>query len=140
MFKQSINPNSDNKNLGGIVTKISNGVKTYQSDIVLAMAVILISIISFNLGKISALRDIKTPVAITEPANMTETSTKASSPLKPALIRDQSVIASKQSKNKVYHFSWCPGASKIAERNKITFTAETAAIAAGYTLAGNCTK
>ena len=32
------------------------------------------------------------------------------------------------------------GPAKIAEKNKLTFTTEVAAISAGYTLAGNCTK
>ena len=54
--------------------------------------------------------------------------------------RDQIVVASKNSKGKLYHFSWCSGASQIAEKNKITFTNEAAAITAGYTLAGNCQK
>lgn len=54
--------------------------------------------------------------------------------------RDQTVVASKNSKGKLYHFTWCPGVSMIAEKNKITFANEAAAITAGYTLAGNCQK
>lgn len=53
-------------------------------------------------------------------------------------ISNQPVVASKNSR--LYHFLWCSGASMIAEKNKITFINETAAIAAGYTLAGNCKK
>ncbi len=57
-----------------------------------------------------------------------------------SLPTNPQVVASKNSKGKLYHFTWCPGASMIAEKNKITFASEAAAIAAGYTLAGNCQK
>lgn len=50
------------------------------------------------------------------------------------------VVASKNSTSKVYHFPWCPSASKIADKNKLTFATEAAAISAGYTLAGNCVR
>jgi len=40
-----------------MLAKFLKLVKTYQSDIILAITVILISIISFNLGRISASKD-----------------------------------------------------------------------------------
>jgi len=122
-----------------MLSKFFQLIKSYQSDIVLCVVIILISVISFNLGKISSLNGTKTPVKITggesveNPKSQLQT-TNYSLPTNPQ------VVASKNSKGKLYHFLWCPGASQIAEKNKITFVNEAAAIAAGYTLAGNCQK
>jgi len=121
-----------------MIAKLLKLVKTYQSDIILTILVVLISVISFNLGRISVSKDSKVPVTITEPAGQTQEAAKIADNATPA--GDQQVVASKNSKNKLYHFSWCSGASQIAEKNKITFPTEAAAIAAGYTLAGNCQK
>ena len=121
-----------------MLSKLLNFVKTYQSDIILTVAIILITLVSFNLGKISALNSQKAQIKI-----MGGESTRGArvilTPATPAM-RDQTVVASKNSKGKLYHFTYCPGASMIAEKNKITFPNEVAAIAAGYTLAGNCQK
>ncbi len=127
-----------------MLTKIIKFIKSYQSDIILVVAVVLISITSFNLGKISAFHNKKPPVTITEQRDtgaqiIQDKDRKESS----AAIKDfanEPVVVSKKSSGKLYHFSWCPGASKISEKNKLTFANETAAISAGYTLASNCVK
>ncbi len=121
-----------------MLSKFFQLIKSYQSDIVLTVVVILISVISFNLGKISALNGQKAQIKITGGENAGQPGDTRGA-LAPA-VRDQTVVASKNSKGKLYHFTWCPGASMIAEKNKITFTSEAAAIAAGYTLAGNCQR
>ena len=48
------------------------------------------------------------------------------------------VVASKNGSK--YHFLWCSGAKQIKEENKIYFNSEEEAVAAGYTLAANCSK
>lgn len=53
------------------IAKIINFVKTYQSDIILSITVVLISVISFNLGKISAFKNSKVPISINN-ANTTQ--------------------------------------------------------------------
>lgn len=128
--------------------KLNKFLKTYQSDIVLALAVVLISVTAFNLGKLSVSGDKKFPITITEPDYSDQvlgSSGKIGDQknLKPEtrnLNSANSVVASKASKSRVYHFPWCSGASRIAEKNKLTFPTEAAALAAGYTLAGNCSK
>lgn len=40
--------------------------------------------------------------------------------------------------SRLYHLSHCSGFSRISERNQVEFSTENAAIAAGYSLAGNC--
>lgn len=120
-----------------MLAKFINFVKTYQSDIVLAIAIVLISVTSFNIGKLSVAGNKKTPITVTEPKTA-----QVGSQLEPKTynLKPSFVVASKASKSRVYHFLWCSGASRIAEKNKITFPNEAAALAAGYTLAGNCTK
>ena len=121
-----------------MLSKFFQLIKSRQSDIVLAVTIILISVISFNLGKISSLNGQKAQIKITGGENATR-SDDTRGTLAPA-VKDQTVVASKNSKGKLYHFTYCPGASMIAEKNKVTFPNEAAAIAAGYTLAGNCQK
>lgn len=124
-----------------MLSKLLNFVKTHQSDTVLAVAVILISVISFNLGRISIQNGQKAQIKITGGENTERTGDTMGIFASPVPVtRDQTVVASKNSKGKLYHFTWCPGASMIAEKNKITFPNEAAAITAGYTLAGNCQK
>ncbi|MEX2052636.1 MAG: hypothetical protein WD898_00200 [Candidatus Paceibacterota bacterium] len=110
-------------------------IKEYQTDLLLAVFVVLISVISFNLGKISAFNRLKTPITITEPNGITEAN--MGSGVNP---QEQPVVASKASSGKLYHFLWCSGAQRIAEKNKLTFPNEAAALAAGYALASNCSK
>lgn len=123
-------------------------LKQYQADVVLAFTIVLISITAFNLGKISAFKQQKIPITITEPRTVSglETMDYSNSENQNSLNAKRStlnatpVVASKNSTGKLYHFLWCSSASKIADKNKITFATEAAAIAAGYALAGNCQR
>ena len=125
-------------------------IKERQSDIILSAVIILITVISFQSGKILALKNggeagIEVKEAPTEEI-FGGTADNVGPPageagldnFKKVNIGIGTVIASKNS-NK-YHFSWCAGASKISDKNKITFPTEAAAIAAGLTLASNCKK
>jgi len=47
-----------------LLSKISNGVKIYQSDIILVIGVILISLLSFAMGYIVAKQQEKEPLRI----------------------------------------------------------------------------
>ncbi len=127
-----------------ILAKIANLVKKYQKDIFLGFCMILISVIGFNLGRINISRPI--PIKTTGQANINQISPAetASSPIQnkikatPSQSKDPRVVASKASTSKKYHFTWCPGAKKIKETNKLWFDNESLAQKAGYTLAGNC--
>jgi hypothetical protein len=121
-----------------IITKLTAIVKANQQEIILALAVSLITITSYNLGKISAFNSLKTPIKITQEGS--EVADPALGTPEANKAQDPTVVASKNSKSKLYHFTWCSGASRIAAQNKISFPNEAAAIAAGYTLAGNCQK
>ena len=131
-----------------MLTKIFNFVKTHQADVVLAITIVLITITSYNLGRFSVLQAQKTPITIIQPGedgnNIVrpegQGSNQAANIQKAVAPRDPTVVASKKSSSKLYHFTWCPGAKQISTANKVTFPTDTAAIAAGYTLAGNCQK
>lgn len=53
---------------------------------------------------------------------------------------DMRVVVSKASDSKKYHYSWCSSWKKIKPENQVWFNSDKEAEAAGYTLAGNCTK
>ena len=126
-----------------MLTKLYNLIKSHPADTLLVIAVILLTITSYNLGKIAAFRSLKTPIAVYEGTNQQnivrpEAGERVAVPS--PTPRDETVVASKKSKSMLYHFSWCSGAKAIADANRLTFSTETAAIAAGYSLAGNCKK
>ncbi len=127
-----------------IILKLWELVKKYQSDIALALTIIMITIISFNLGKISILQgrgEITNDAKIE--SSPTATKTKPTNKIAPKAIptpdySNTEVITSKSSKSKVFHFPWCSGYKTIADKNRIKFPNSAAAIAAGYTQAANC--
>ena len=131
-----------------MLAKIGELVKTYQSDVVLALAIICISVLSFNLGKYQAFESSKTPIVIrngTTAKPLAKETTQQGSDSKQVTtnkprikVTQVAVIASKGNKNKLFHYPWCPGYNRIAERNKLTFANAQVAIAAGYSQAANC--
>lgn len=120
-----------------ILTKLWTWVKSRQKDIFLLFCMALIAVTGYNLGKINALK--KTPITITggeaDVYSASSQTGKIKTGQKPAVI-DKRVVVSKNSDK--YHFTWCSGAKRIKEENKIWFETEAAALAAGYTKAGNC--
>jgi len=123
-----------------ILILFKSGVKLRQKDIFLVFCMVLISVTSFNLGKIGALK--KTPITIMPDQSQADVysavgdKNTAENPAKPQAVIDRRVVVSKNSDK--YHFTWCSGAKRIKEENKIWFETEAAAQAAGYVKAGNC--
>jgi len=117
-------------------------VKQYWHDVFVLACVILIAIISYNLGQIKALQ--KTSLAITEGENIylagaaPQPSSAGANIANAAQPRDPRVVASKNSTAKRYYYSWCGSAKRIKPENQIWFENEAAAQKVGYTLAGNC--
>lgn len=128
-----------------MLSKLIQLIKIHQANIILIVGIALATFASYNLGKIAAYQSLKTPLVIRESVNDKQITVNSDEelpgPSKSAQpIKNPAVVVSKKSKSKLYHFLWCPGASKIATGNKITFPTEAAALAAGYTLASNCKK
>ena len=129
-------------------SKILQKIKENQLDVILSVVIILITIISFQSGKIYALKDRGGERVAIKEAPLEEIFVQNTNQTKDSQVVTTSpansdklnftIIASKNSIK--YHFLWCSGASKISDKNKITFPTEAAAIAAGLTLASNCKK
>lgn len=128
-----------------MLTNFIKIVKTHQNHIFLATCMLMVAIISFNIGKINSLE--RATITFTSGV---DTYTSESKPLPTKQVAGESttthqapkldlrVVASKNSDK--YHFVWCSSAKRIKEENKLWFINEAEAQKAGYTLAGNCTK
>lgn len=127
---------------------ISKILETIKKNLFLIILIILISLLSFQLGRISN-KMVSQPIKI-EKANVQEIFSTSDANLRIDANDtnkdrevgqiDFRVVVSKKSTSKKFHYLWCPGAKQIKEENKIYFDSEEEAVAAGYTLAGNCTK
>lgn len=125
-----------------IVAKIGEWVKRHRQDIWLVLCLALVSWSSYNVGRIRALSE--APPATGPVAQEFQVRTTLAPTVAPKATgkahTDPRVVVSKASTSKKYHFSWCASGTKIKESNRLWFDTEQAAIAAGYTLAGNCTR
>ena len=123
-----------------------------SDDIIFISLIVIIAFTAFNFGRLSMPRSISETMrfesaTVGEIFNDTkidiETDTidiqRGEQLVTPAHI-DFRVVVSKKSKSMKYHFMWCSGAKRINEENKLWFENETTAQAAGYSLAGNCTR
>lgn len=89
--------------------------------------VVLIGLISFGLGRLSALEEAKPPISV-------QTAPQLDSPQ--GMYFGGLIVASKSGNS--YYFPWCSGAEKIAPANRIWFDSNDEARAAGYAAAKNC--
>jgi hypothetical protein len=122
---------------------------TAHPEILLTILIIVVSGLSFILGRISVtehhLIAEKTPIhmnadrvpttsttTLQNTASTTTTPTTAPLPL----VNNEKYVASKNGTK--YHLPWCTGAKQINEENKIWFATKEEAEKAGYTPASNC--
>ncbi len=133
-----------------MLSKITYFVKLwaerYQHGLFIGLCLVVTAGIGYNIGRITSLH--ASPSENGQSANIsntqqgTGTSNKAVPTIKitqPSIKpTDPRVVASKAAGSKLYHYSWCSGAQRIKEANKLWFPTEADAISAGYTLAGNC--
>src|SRR3989338_2909071 len=123
-----------------MIPKIQNFCNLHQHKIFVSLCMVLGLGIWYNIGRIAAQnspQQSQYPDARESPKiNLGETS--ATRPLQTTVPKDRRVVASRASKSKLYHFSWCSGAQRIKETNKLWFESAAMAEAAGYSLAGNC--
>ncbi len=125
---------------------IAEVLEIIKKNLYLILLLILISLLSFQLGRIS--KTASQPIKIEKASILEIQNSKVKNQnlgngrdageMEDEFKLDFRVVVSKNS-NK-YHFLWCSGAKRIKEENKIFFNSESEAISAGYTLAGNCSK
>lgn len=139
-----------------MLSKFFQLIKSRQYELFLGSCIILIAIISYNLGQISSLK--KTPISVKDSANLkadifdaaNSKSETLNSKQTPALEGrgslnkverqklDTRVVVSKNSDK--YHYGWCSGAKRIKSENQIWFNSAKEAESKGYVLAGNCSQ
>jgi hypothetical protein len=123
--------------------------KLLESRYFWVILILLVSISSFLLGQISKIEQNREPVVIWDSGLNTATLNQAfvsqkenfsvpSQELENSQTgqNDGMIVASKNGTK--YHYPWCAGAKKIAEKNKIFFKSVEEAKAKGYTRASNC--
>lgn len=88
---------------------------------------LLVTLSSFGLGRLSALMTGKPAVALTASTSETKPET---------LYMGDLIVASRS--GGLYYYPWCAGAAKLAPGNQVWFTSQDAAEAAGYRPAKTC--
>jgi len=123
-----------------MLTNFVKKVKYRQSDILLTIGIILIALISFGAGRLTADSTDKEPIIIQNPENSYSASVYQS-------VKEQSdekqieqgtFVASKNS-NK-YHWPNCSAAKRISSENQVWFSSETEAQSTGYVRCSNFEK
>jgi hypothetical protein len=136
------------------VSKIKSGFDI-KEDVFIVLAIALIGLAGFGLGKLSALEKGREPVQIRPATILKEASSTGNHSFLPvesvvpnnnvpmsasAMIAADSakglLVASKNGTK--YHFPWCAGAKQIADKNKVWFNSYEEAQKAGYSPASNC--
>ena len=109
--------------------------------------IVLVAAISFGLGRLSKIREEKTPITIENVGTSTETivNTLNKNVIENKLEQNSSIISSNTQKNfvasrngKKYYYAWCESANVIKEQNRIWFSTKDEAEKAGYQPAANC--
>jgi len=104
-------------------------IKPFEKDLILAVAIILVALISFGLGRLSKIGESRVPITIENISESTSTPSAKN-------LTDKIFVASKNGTK--YHYVWCASAQSIKEENKIYFSTKEEAEKAGYTPAANC--
>jgi competence protein ComEC len=113
----------------------------------IVIIIILVSLASYGLGRLSKIEEYKPPVKIIDsvvtPALTTDKQVAASVTANPTSpipgigeVGGGQFVASRNGAK--YHFPWCSGAQRIKEENKIWFETKEDAERAGYDPAANC--
>ncbi len=96
-------------------------------DVLLIIILVLASVLSFGLGYLAGLdasEQQPVPISISQP------------PFAATSTMEGKVVASKNGTK--YYSSWCAGADRIAQANKVWFDSAAQARAAGYVPAAHC--
>ncbi len=114
-----------------------------NTEYLLAMLIIAVSLISFYLGRVSmgegrnVLHTPPTPAAVIEAKTpIIQEIVSTTTPITEEKKVTETYVASKSGTK--YHLPWCPGAKQIKEENKVWFTTKSDAEKAGYSPASNC--
>ena len=111
-------------------------VKNNESDIILTISIVLVSLISFGAGLLIDFSGNENPIIIHQPtASVQQILTNTESPVIEKETKENNFVGSINS-NK-YHWPDCSFAKRIAEQNQIWFNSEEEAQNAGYIRCGS---
>lgn len=122
-----------------MLSKLKNFVKDNGSDIFVILVIILVTLIAFGIGRLTAPKTEPIQIKNLEKASIEDLDIKNQGKVYPPATEQSDVGRVVGSKNSdKYHLPDCPGAKQISEQNKIWFDSIEAAEKAGYKPAGNC--
>ena len=129
-----------------MLDQVKQFIKSNESELILALGVVLISLISFSAGRLSAPGFEKQSISVERLQPTSAKATVGMSAFENTInedllqaLRDRTEGAYVASKNSnKYHLPNCSGAKRIAEHNKIWFNSLDEAESLGYTPAANC--
>lgn len=117
--------------------RIGDWLRRNQADIAIAVGFILVALVAFGAGRLSAPEVVRNPVIIEEsgastPVNLLGTvSQTVSAPVGQGTAGAQGLFVASRGGTK-YHWPWCAYGEKIKESNQIWFNSEKEAQATGY--------
>lgn len=122
--------------------RIKKFINTNESELMLALGVVLISLISFAAGRLTAPGAEKQPITVERVrsaahANSAFQNITSDQDAQAPDGRTAGLYVGSKNSNK-YHLPDCTGAKRIAEHNKIWFNSKEEAEGLGYTPASNC--
>ncbi len=133
-------------NIPEVIDQFKGALQRIPEDYITVCILILVSLTSFGLGRLSVLESAEAPVRIHMPEESEASTVNAKESRLPSAARAATaavgnmesgeVVASKNGTK--YHLPWCSGAKRIAAANKISFNSKEEAERAGYTAAANC--
>ena len=122
-----------------MIPKLIKFCKANKRELYLTAVIILTAVISFGLGRLSKIREEKTPITIEnvkENAETSESKPLLTSNVDSGIKADKIFVASRNGKK--YYYAWCESAKTIKEQNRIWFSTQAEAEKAGYQPAANC--
>jgi len=124
-----------------MIPKLIKFCKANKRELYLTAVIILTAVISFGLGRLSKIREEKTPITIENVKENVETSESkllSTSNVDKTNSTATSKIFVASRNGKKYYYSWCESANVIKEQNRIWFSTQAEAEKAGYQPAANC--
>jgi len=115
--------------------RLAGWVKNNNKELYLMAIIILTAVISFGLGRLSKIREEKTPITI-ENTKIGESKSLSTFDVDSGIKADKIFVASKNGKK--YYYAWCESANVIKEQNRVWFSTQAEAEKAGYQPAANC--
>ena len=110
-----------------------------NTELYLTAVIVLVAVISFGLGRLSKIREEKTPITIEnakENTQIGESKPLLTSNIDNEIKTDKIFVASRNGKK--YYYAWCDAAKTIKEQNRVWFSTQAEAEKAGYQPAANC--